>query len=264
MVRITCGWTNIRYATWNSSAAGKSVERSQFDRGDRQDPNPMGARLLRQWMVMPLRNKAAIEQRHDGVALFVEHYKQAQKLQKILARLAIGNGWYACRRRTDQPTGSALLGYALEQTAQARQLLEQMLVIQAQAFAGQGLSNNRLRVAAEETPASANKTVLPQVAVLDPCPELVDTLHKTLVEAPPAQMGKGQVVADGFDPQLDELRYMVAHNKEYLQELQQRTALETGITSLKIGFNNVFGYYIEVRNTHKDKVPPEWIRKQTL
>jgi DNA mismatch repair protein MutS len=226
---------------------------------------PMGARLLRQWMVMPLRNKAAIEQRHDGVALFVEHYKQAQKLQKILAR--VGDMERLVSRAAAgriNPREAALLGYALEQTAQARQLLEQMLVIQAQAFAGQGLSNNRLRVAAEETPASANKTVLPQVAVLDPCPELVDTLHKTLVEAPPAQMGKGQVVADGFDPQLDELRYMVAHNKEYLQELQQRTALETGITSLKIGFNNVFGYYIEVRNTHKDKVPPEWIRKQTL
>lgn len=202
---------------------------------------PMGARLLRQWMVMPLRNKAAVEQRHKGVAFFVEQKKQAEKLQNILFR--VGDMERLVSRAAAgriNPREAAQLGYALEQTAQAKQLLEQLLL------------------------ASASQLILPQVAALDPCPQLVDTLRKTLVESPPAQMGKGQVVADGFDEQLDELRYIVAHNKEYLQQMQQQAAQETGISSLKIGFNNVFGYYIEVRNTHKDKVPPTWIRKQTL
>jgi DNA mismatch repair protein MutS len=94
--------------------------------------------------------------------------------------------------------------------------------------------------------------------------ELVDVMHRTLVSTPPAQLGKSPVIAPGYDPRLDELRHIVSHNKEYLQEMQQKAADETGISSLKISFNNVFGYYIEVRNTHKDKVPPSWIRKQTL
>ena len=240
---------------------------------------PMGARLLRQWMVMPLRSKAAVEQRHKGVAFFVEQKKQAEKLQKILSR--VGDMERLVSRAAAgriNPREAAQLGYALEQTAQAKQLLEQLLDKPAQKAIE--APERKPQMAAEPVPTSApvsvsepvsasastsaSQPVLPQVAALDPCLQLVDTLRKTLVESPPAQMGKGQVVADGFDEQLDELRYIVAHNKEYLQQMQQQAAQETGISSLKIGFNNVFGYYIEVRNTHKDKVPPTWIRKQTL
>jgi DNA mismatch repair protein MutS len=93
---------------------------------------------------------------------------------------------------------------------------------------------------------------------------LVDAIRKTLAETPAAMLGKGEVIAAGIDPELDDLRSLSGDSRSYLLAMQEREAERTGISSLKIGFNNVFGYYIEVRNTFKDKVPPEWIRKQTL
>ena len=99
---------------------------------------------------------------------------------------------------------------------------------------------------------------------LDPCPELAEQIERTLTAEPPASVNKGHVIAEGVSPELDELRNILYSGKDYLNELQQREIARTGINSLKISYNNVFGYYIEVRNTHKDKVPSEWIRKQTL
>ena len=96
------------------------------------------------------------------------------------------------------------------------------------------------------------------------CTLIRDRIEKELNPDPPAQIGKGAVIAAGVNVELDELRQILYSGKEFLLNLQQRESERTGITSLKISFNNVFGYYIEVRNTHKDKVPPEWIRKQTL
>ena len=99
---------------------------------------------------------------------------------------------------------------------------------------------------------------------LDPCPSLIELINKSLTEEPAAQIGKGEVIKSGWNKELDELREIAYHGKDFLAEMQEKESERTQIPSLKIAFNNVFGYYIEVRNTHKDKVPEEWIRKQTL
>jgi DNA mismatch repair protein MutS len=99
---------------------------------------------------------------------------------------------------------------------------------------------------------------------LNPCKSIADKIDRELNNDPPVQLNKGNAIAKGISEELDELRKILYSGKDYLAELQARESERTGITSLKISFNNVFGYYIEVRNTHKDKVPPEWIRKQTL
>jgi DNA mismatch repair protein MutS len=99
---------------------------------------------------------------------------------------------------------------------------------------------------------------------LNPCRSIADKIDNELGNDPPIQLNKGNVIAKGISEELDELRKILYHGKDYLADLQTRESERTGITSLKVSFNNVFGYYIEVRNTHKDKVPPEWIRKQTL
>ena len=99
---------------------------------------------------------------------------------------------------------------------------------------------------------------------LDPCDKLVALIDKTLAEEPAGQFGKGEDIHSGWNKELDDLREIAYHGKDFLAEMQKRESERTGIPSLKIAFNNVFGYYIEVRNSHKDKVPEEWIRKQTL
>jgi DNA mismatch repair protein MutS len=199
---------------------------------------PMGARLLRQWMVMPLRHIGDIHERHNVIEVFLEQWDLTGKLRKMLSQTGDMERLVsraAAGRITPREAGQ--IKTALIQTSKIRQLLAKT----EEAHAVQKDTDN-----------------------LDDCTELVEILNRTLVASPPAQLGKSQVVAPGYDPQLDELRHIVSHNKEYLQEMQQKAADATGISSLKISFNNVFGYYIEVRNTHKDKVPSSWIRKQTL
>ncbi len=199
---------------------------------------PMGARLLRQWVVMPLQHTVDIRERHDVVEAFLEQWDLTGKLRKMLSQT--GDMERLVSRAAAgrlSPREAGQLKTALIQTAKVRQLLAKT----------------------EETQAIRKDT-----DNLDDCTELVEILHRTLVASPPPQLGKNPVIAPGYDPQLDELRHIVSHNKEYLQEMQQKAAEATGISSLKISFNNVFGYYIEVRNTHKDKVPASWIRKQTL
>jgi len=199
---------------------------------------PMGARLLRQWMVMPLRHIDDIQERHNAIEVFLEQWELTGKLRKLLSQT--GDMERLISRAAAgriAPREAGQLKTALIQTSKIRQLMAKT----------------------EEARAIRKDT-----DHLDDCTELVEILHRTLVASPPSQLGKSPVIAPGFDPQLDELRHIVSHNKEYLQEMQQKAADATGISSLKISFNNVFGYYIEVRNTHKDKVPASWIRKQTL
>lgn len=199
---------------------------------------PMGARLLRQWLVMPLRNRTAIEERHNMVGTFLDNWDMAGKLRKLLSQ--VGDMERLISRAAAgkiNPREIAQLGMGLVQSSRIRQLI-----------AG----------------TSGTEAVRAWAGRLDDCDQLVETLRRMLVPSPPAQLGKGPVIAPGIDQQLDQLRHIVSHNKEYLQEMQQKAADQTGISSLRISFNNVFGYYIEVRNTHKDKVPPSWIRKQTL
>ena len=113
--------------------------------------------------------------------------------------------------------------------------------------------------------SSSDEPVLQRIGEqLNPCPLICDRIEKELMPDPPVQINRGKVIAPGVSAELDELRTLLHTGKDYLLQMQQREIERTGITSLKVGFNNVFGYYIEVRNTHKEKVPPEWIRKQTL
>ena len=99
---------------------------------------------------------------------------------------------------------------------------------------------------------------------LNPCVSIRERINKVLNQEAPALLSKGNIIAEGVDAELDELRHLSRSGKDYLMDLQRRETEATGISSLKVGYNNVFGYYLEVTNTHKEKVPPDWIRKQTL
>jgi len=112
---------------------------------------------------------------------------------------------------------------------------------------------------------NSNESELKQIAEkINPCSSLSNKLGTQLKEEPPALINKGNVIAEGVSGELDELRAISTSGKDFLKDIQKREVEKTGISSLKIGFNNVFGYYLEVTHTHKDKVPPEWHRKQTL
>ena len=110
---------------------------------------------------------------------------------------------------------------------------------------------------------SENKTLEKDAEQLNPCLSIANRIEKEIYSDSPSQVNRGNVIARGVNADLDELRDIKKTGKDFLLKMQEREAQRTGVTSLKISFNNVFGYYIEVRNTHKDKVPPEWIRKQT-
>jgi len=199
---------------------------------------PMGARLLRQWLVMPLRDRIAIEERHNVVSSLLEQWELVGKLRKMLSQ--VGD--------MERIVSRAAAGrISPREVAQLRTGLNQA---------------SRIKNLTAQIPSA--DPVHSLASGLDDCAALADKLQQMIVSSPAVQPGKGNVIAPGVDPQLDELRHILSHNKEYLQQMQQEAAGQTGISSLKIGFNNVFGYYIEVRNTHKDKVPGSWIRKQTL
>jgi DNA mismatch repair protein MutS len=112
--------------------------------------------------------------------------------------------------------------------------------------------------------SSTCKPLIQIAEQINPCKSLADRIERELNPDPPVQISRGSIIAKGISPELDELRTILYSGKDYLVDLQNRESARTGISSLKVSYNNVFGYYIEVRNTHKDKVPPEWIRKQTL
>ncbi len=198
---------------------------------------PMGGRMLHRWVVFPLRRKTDIEARLDGVEHFFKHpdfrelcemeLPKVGDMERIVSRVAVGRV---------NPRELQQLRAALESTA---------LIKYACCHAG--------------CPA------IDEVGQrLDALTELRDTIDKTLQPDPPLQVTRGGAIADGVDPELDKLRHISSSGKNYLIDIQQRESEATGIPSLKIGFNNVFGYYIEVRNTYKDRVPAAWIRKQTL
>lgn len=197
----------------------------------------MGARLLKRWMVFPLKDRKPIEERLDVVEYYFrepgfrdlveEHLHMIGDLERIIAKVATGR-------------------------VSPRELVQLKLALQAV---------EPIKAACE---ASSN-AVLKQIgAQLDCCTDIRDRIAHEIVPEPPLMLNKGGVVAEGVDARLDELREIAYNGKDYLLQLQQRESERTGIPSLKISFNNVFGYYIEVRNTYKDNVPPEWIRKQTL
>ncbi|MDE7378031.1 MAG: DNA mismatch repair protein MutS [Paraprevotella sp.] len=198
---------------------------------------PMGGRLLRRWMLFPLKDVRQITERLDLVDYFfrnlnfkemiVNQLHQIGDLERIVSKISVGRV---------SPRDVVALKVAL-----------QALVPVKRACTDSG----------EETLSRIGEQ-------LDLCTGLTERIAREVNNDPPLAVNKGGVIADGVNEELDELRQMAYQGKDYLLKLQQRETEATGIPSLKIGYNNVYGYYLEVRNTHKDKVPAEWIRKQTL
>ncbi len=199
--------------------------------------SPMGARLLKRWMVFPLKEVKPINARLDVVEYFFrepdfkdfieEKLHLIGDLERIVSKAAVGR---------ISPREVVQLKVALQ-------------AIEPIKNACLNADNESLRRIGEQ---------------LNLCVSIRDKIAKEIVNDPPLLVNKGGVIADGVNAELDELRRISYSGKDYLLQIQQREIEQTGIPSLKIAYNNVFGYYIEVRNTHKDKVPPEWIRKQTL
>jgi len=199
--------------------------------------SPMGSRMLRRWMLFPLKDVKPIQDRQDVVDYFFRHpdIKEILEtslghigdLERIISKVAVGRV---------SPREVVQLKVALK-------VIEPV----------------------KEACMQSNEPSLSRIGEqLDTCATIRDRIEREVSPEPPALINKGGVIAKGVDKELDELRAIAYSGKDYLLQVQQREIERTGIPSLKIAFNNVFGYYIEVRNTHKDKVPAEWIRKQTL
>ncbi len=198
----------------------------------------MGSRMLRRWIMLPLKNKKPIEDRIEVVDFLKsnekigfelsQRLKNIGDLERLISKVAVGRV---------NPKEVAHLKKTLLEIDPLKKLLD---------------TNNQ------------PKSLSHLIEKLDCCVSLIELINKSLCEEPAGQIGKGEVIKSGWNKELDELREIAYHGKDFLMELQQRESERTEIPSLKIAFNNVFGYYIEVRNTHKDKVPEEWIRKQTL
>jgi len=199
--------------------------------------SPMGGRLLKRWLALPLKDIAKIKQRHDVVSYLKEdtvslqniqnQIKQIGDLERLISKIATQK---VCPREVIQ------LKNSLEAIVPIKELASQT-------------NNESLKVIGDN---------------LQACDFLRDKIKETISENAPVNILKGSTIAEGFSEELDELRALSTSGKDYLDKMLVRESERTGITSLKIASNNVFGYYIEVRNTHKDKVPEEWIRKQTL
>lgn len=229
------------------SATWRSLEISQTIRGGNRDGSlfgvidrcktPMGSRMLGDWLANPLTRMEEVEHRHDAVEEFCQHQKLRNELreylkgvfdlQRLLARVATG-------RATPRDLS------CIAKTLAALPALKEKL-------------------------AGRSSRLLQQLeADLDVCADLRDELLRALADPCPAQLKDGGFIQEGFSTKLDELRSLAAGGKKWIAEYQQKICETTGIPSLKVGFNKVFGYYLEVTHTHRDKVPDDFIRKQTL
>ena len=198
---------------------------------------PMGGRMMKRWIVLPLKDEQPINQRLQAVAYLKdaepiayeirERLKEIGDIERLISKVAVGK-------------------VNPKEVMQLRRTLAQIEPIQSQLSAATDIGLKRI------------------ASQLNPCNPLMQLIEQTLVDDPAIQVGKGFIIREGCHPELDELRIISMNGKDYLEDLQNRESERTGIPSLKVAFNNVFGYYLEVRNTHKDKVPEEWIRKQTL
>lgn len=199
--------------------------------------SPMGSRMLRKWIVLPLKDKVTIEERHEVVSYFKENstvsetittqIKQCGDMERLISKVAVGRV---------NPRELVQLQRSLMAVHEIKQYCEQ----------------------------SKQPSLVKIAEQLNPCQTIQDRIAHEINEDAPVQIVKGNVISKGVNVELDELRDLAFSGKDYLLKIQQRECDRTGISSLKIGFNNVFGYYLEVTNTHKDKVPEEWMRKQTL
>ncbi len=201
--------------------------------------SPMGARLMKKWIVLPLKKKQAIDKRLDMVSFFIKNdeskiaienqIRQIGDLERLISKVPMGK---------INPREVVQLKRALNAIDPVKALLNET----------------------KETP------LLKLAEGLNPCQLMCEQISKYLVEEPPVNVNKGGAIANGLNEELDDLRNIVTNSKELLQDIQQTEAESTGITNLKIGFNNVFGYYLEVTNKYKNQglVPDHWVRKQTL
>ena len=197
----------------------------------------MGGRLLRHWLSFPLIDLGEIHRRQRIVGDLVRGYELRRTFTELL--LGIGD--------LERLASKAAVGRISPR--EVRQLAVSLRQI------------NQLGALA----SSSDSADLAQIATrLAPTEELISDIEHTLTEEPPSALGRGATIAPGISPELDELRQLSTHGKDYLLQLQRRESERTGISSLKVAFNSVFGYYVEVRSTHKDKVPEDWTRKQTL
>ena len=199
--------------------------------------SPMGGRLLKRWLALPLKNIEKINRRHEVVSYLLDNATVLEKTQHHIKR--IGD-----LERLISKVATAKI--SPREVVQLKNSLEAVVPIKALAL---NSKNDSLKVIGEQ---------------LHDCELLRQKIKETVFEDAPVNILKGNTIAEGFSEALDDLRNISANGKDYLEEMLARETKITGISSLKIGSNNVFGYYIEVRNTHKDKVPAEWIRKQTL
>jgi DNA mismatch repair protein MutS len=198
---------------------------------------PMGGRMLRRWLIFPLKDVHQINNRLDVVEVFFrkpdfrqaidEQLHRIGDLERIISKVAVGR-------------------VSPREVVQLKVALEALQPIKTACLYA---DNENLKRMGEQ---------------MNLCESLRDRIDKEIQPDPPLLVNKGNVIADGYDQRLDELRSISRNGRDYLLNIQQREIEKTGITSLKVGYNNVFGYYLEVRNTFKDKVPAEWVRKQTL
>ncbi len=198
---------------------------------------PMGSRLLRRWIVFPLKEIQAIEERLN----VVENFFREPQLKDLLHRLLsmIGD-----------------LERIISKAAVGRISPREVIQLKVALTAIEPIRDTFLASESPGLQAMGKK--------LDPCPVIRDRIEREIMPDPPMLVNKGRIIKKGVNEELDQLRDIAYSGKDYLLKLQQRESEKTGIPSLKVGFNNVFGYYIEVRHAHKDKVPENWIRKQTL
>ncbi len=202
-----------------------------------QTITPMGSRMLKRWLALPLKDKQPIEERYEIVEFLLRnkkfsaqlgtHLKAINDLERLISKVAVAK-------------------------IHPRELLQLKNALSAV---------HEVKVLCESQKLSSLVNIADQ---LNPCKAIHDRVEKEINPEPPALLNKGNVIAEGVSEELDQLRNLAFSGKDYLSKIQEREQERTGISSLKIGFNNVFGYYLEVTNAHKDKVPEEWNRKQTL
>lgn len=202
-----------------------------------QTASPMGARMLKRWIVMPLKDRQPIEKRLNTVSFLlndpdlrdalIKEIRQIGDLERLISKIGLQRA---------NPREIVQLKKALSAIKKIKELIDD-------------LDSDALQTISEQ---------------LNSCTSVIDKIESVIVAEPPVLLAKGNVIAEGVDDALDELRNIAFGGKDYLLEIQKRESIRTGIPSLKISFNNVFGYYLEVTNSHKDKVPSEWQRKQTL
>ena len=201
--------------------------------------SPMGSRLLKNWLLLPLLSKEQIDQRHEIVSYWIQHPAESEEIAELIRQ--VGD--------LERLMSKVALGKINpRETVQLRRALDTIEPMQA------------LLLKTED------KRLVGLANSLDLCPEIRQRIASAMQDEPPPVLAKGNVIREGHHEELDDLRHTVRNSKDLLLQIQQHEAERTGITNLKIGFNNVFGYYLEVTNKYKDQglVPEEWVRKQTL